>query len=929
MDGQTDCMSAPSGSETRKIGTSLVQRGLCTTQALIRALAEQKELAAQGMYAPVGLILVRQGVLSQADLHKVVRDIQLEALSMVRLFQSLSVSDLSSLLDRCEAVCFPDQTLLAQEGEKAEAFYVVVAGSVRIYRISRQGLEVDLNVLGPGDGFGEMGLLDGAFRTSNVRTIGPVHLIRISEPHFKDLLQSRHEVFNSLLAVVSSRLYESNRRITTAVSRERTYTRLLTQAAANSHAELLGTGRLLERVELQAKSLAASDRPCFVQGEQGTEFMGAALLMHELSSRHSGPLLRFQAQKVGQFTSRSSDVERQKGESRQMHTLFGTVAGAGSSVLGLLSVADQGTLVIDQIESLGNNVQLKLAEFLRSGRFVVPESSVEHRASVKVIAICQHDPETLVKSGLLNPDLHALFAREIVKIPPLRKRKKDLKLIVDHLIRIGNSRSGKAVQGIDQEAYQRIMAHNWPGNFEELETTIFRAVALAPGETLTSEDIFIGLKPVQGKLSLNLLQCRPFKAFVKSWWYPHAFQAITGLLFLGMVFLALWGSAPGEDLALDLAWGVWEPLAVLGALLVGRFWCAVCPVGGAALFVSRTFSLKQEFPQFLRKQGPYLGAFGIALVIWAEMTWNLFSSALGTAILLLIFVALALMSSLVFRKLVWCRYVCPLGALLGLLARCSCTEMRSNHAVCNNDCKDHACVGRYGDNGCPVLEAPFTMQSNQDCILCGQCVKLCPEDSPAFNLRVPGYELGRVRYPTRVMIVLVPVLMGTQIFRGLFSLKGLAQIASGPLEWSLLLMGLGLCILLAAGLIALAADQMLGPLVKADLKKGWLLNYALVPLLFAYELGFHMEILLTRGGGILTDLKALIGLEGAEPTFFFSRGAVESLQILCILAGGAWTAALVNQIAESHQSSGQGLSIAQQWPVLVLTALTLVMLLMQ
>ena len=198
VEGQTDRMSVPSGSEAPKIGTKLVQRGLCTSQALIRALAEQKELAAQGMYAPVGQILVRQKSLSQDELRKVVQDIQLEALSKVRLFQSLSAADLSSLLDKCEAICFPDQTLLAQEGEKAEAFYVIVAGTVRIYRVSRQGLEVDLNVLGPGEGFGEMGLLDGAFRTSNVRTIGSAHLIRIFEPHFKDLLQSRHEVFNTL-----------------------------------------------------------------------------------------------------------------------------------------------------------------------------------------------------------------------------------------------------------------------------------------------------------------------------------------------------------------------------------------------------------------------------------------------------------------------------------------------------------------------------------------------------------------------------------------------------------------------------------------------------------------------------------------------------------------------------------------------------------
>ena len=284
-------MQDPLETTAPRLGAKLVHEGLCTWQALILALAEQKELSAQGMYAPVGQILVKKKILSQDDLQRVLQALQLGALSRVRLFQSLSRSELNSLL-------------------------------------------------------------------------------------------------------------------------------------------------------------------------------------------------------------KNSEAERQKGEKRQMHTLFGTVAGSGASVLGLLSVADQGTLVIDQIESLTRKVQLKLADFLCTGRFVVPESTVEQASSVKIIATCHHNPMTLVQSGLLEPQLYDLFDQEPLNIPPLRKRKKDLKLIVDHLIRIGNRRSGKSVQGLEHDAYQRIMAHNWPGNFEELKTTIFRAVALAPGETLSSQDIFIGLKPV-------------------------------------------------------------------------------------------------------------------------------------------------------------------------------------------------------------------------------------------------------------------------------------------------------------------------------------------------------------------------------------------------------------------------------------------------
>jgi NAD-dependent dihydropyrimidine dehydrogenase PreA subunit len=570
-----------------------------------------------------------------------------------------------------------------------------------------------------------------------------------------------------------------------------------------------------------------------------------------------------------------------------------------------------------------------VAAFLESGFFQLYESKVERSSSVRIIGTCQHDPQTLIKLGALEERLVSFFAPRPLRIPPLRKRKKDLKQIVDHLIRVGNRRSGKTIQGIDQAAYQRLMAHDWPGNFEELETTIVRAVSLASGDHLTSEDIFFGLKPVQGKWSLNLLQFGPLKQCLQSRLYPGLFQGVTALLFLTILFLAFWGPESGQKLVLDLTWGVWEPMAVLAALLLGRFWCAICPLRGLVLSVSRRFSLKLEPQPFIRGSGPFLSTAGIALIIWAEITWDLFSSAGGTAVLLLVLTGLGIMSGLVFRKLVWCRHLCPLGALLGLMARCSFTEMRSHHSVCNNDCQDHPCVGRHGDSGCPMLEAPFTLHSNQDCVLCGECVKLCPENSPEFNLRIPGYELGNVRFPTALMNILVPVLLGTQLFRGLVSLKSLDWIESFPGAWAVYLTGLGLCSLLAVGMISLAGSQMFGPLIKSDLKKGWLLNYALVPMLFAYELGYHLKALLIEAGWILPELGTLLDVNWDNPAFFFSRGMVDVIQTLLMVIGFAWAALLINQIARHHHASGKGLSKRGLWPMAVFCLVLLAMLIIQ
>lgn len=139
----------------------------------------------------------------------------------------------------------------------------------------------------------------------------------------------------------------------------------------------------------------------------------------------------------------------------------------------------------------------------------------------------------------------------------------------------------------------------------------------------------------------------------------------------------------------------------------------------------------------------------------------------ATAGLVLSLVLPAVILALIYRRRVWCRFLCPLGKLVGFLSRCSFLELRANHNICNNDCTENSCyVGRKGQ-GCPVFEAPFALNTNQNCIMCGNCIKNCPNQSPALNLRVPGHELWNFRKPDLTMALLGPLLMGTQLFRGL------------------------------------------------------------------------------------------------------------------------------------------------------------------
>ncbi len=179
--------------------------------------------------------------------------------------------------------------------------------------------------------------------------------------------------------------------------------------------------------------------------------------------------------------------------------------------------------------------------------------------------------------------------------------------------------------------------------------------------------------------------------------------------------------------------------------------------------IRRAVNLAQgSIPSFIRNYGAYLGAAGLVLIFLSDVVFNMPFSPRATAGLVLSIALPAVILALIYRRRVWCRFLCPLGKWVGFLSRGSFLELRANHDICNNDCMENICyVGNENQEGCPVFEAPFALNTNQDCI------KNCPNQSPVLNLRVPGQELWNFRKSDQIMATFGPLLMGTQLFRGL------------------------------------------------------------------------------------------------------------------------------------------------------------------
>ena len=309
----------------------------------------------------------------------------------------------------------------------------------------------------------------------------------------------------------------------------------------------------------------------------------------------------------------------------------------------------------------------------------------------------------LTEEGQFSGRLLDLFSKKVLTVPPLRNRKKNMRQIVSALIEKNSGLSGKHINGMDEESYQAIMAYDWPGNILELDAVIRRAVHIARGDRICKEDLFIDPPAAIGKATFNLLKLEQVRKFFSSPYFPAAVQLTMAPFILLIICLGFFGSpAASANIAPILVFGFWEPAFVLVTFLAARAWCGICPIGGMGALLSRKFGLGRKVPVFIKKSGFFLIGLGIIVIFWAESAFGMLQSPRATAVLVFSVVALAAITSLIYERRTWCRYLCPLGGLAGILSTSSVVELRSNYGICTNDCKEHRVLCRHvGQRGLP------------------------------------------------------------------------------------------------------------------------------------------------------------------------------------------------------------------------------------
>jgi len=242
------------------------------------------------------------------------------------------------------------------------------------------------------------------------------------------------------------------------------------------HGGPLGRSSEMQKLYRIIAKVASSRHPVLIQGESGTGKEMVARAIHADGPFHDHPFV------LVDCASRAPGLVESE--------LFGYVKGtfASAAKTGLLSMASGGTIFLDEIGEMPLDLQAKLLRALQEREVYPPGSAKPIPIDVRVIAATNHDLDLAIQQGTFRRDLFFRLNVVGLRLPPLRERKEDIRLLVDHFLeRVSGSKDVR--HSVSPEAMRLMFIYDWPGNVRELENCLERAVAMSSGPVLNAADL--------------------------------------------------------------------------------------------------------------------------------------------------------------------------------------------------------------------------------------------------------------------------------------------------------------------------------------------------------------------------------------------------------------------------------------------------------
>ncbi|MDP8240057.1 MAG: sigma-54 dependent transcriptional regulator [Candidatus Hatepunaea meridiana] len=263
--------------------------------------------------------------------------------------------------------------------------------------------------------------------------------------------------------------------------------------------EMLGSSTRLQQVKALIQQVAGSDINVLITGESGTGKELVARAIHYHSKRRNGPLVSPNCGAIPEGIFESEIFGHEKG----------SFTSAGQRRQGYFEMADQGTLLLDEIGEMPLQVQVKMLRVLESGSFLRVGGSHEVNVDVRVIAATNKDLGLEVGQGRFRQDLYYRLKAVNINVPPLRERLEDIPMLIDHFTYLFAQKNNRTIPVIESEAFEILNRQYWAGNIRELKNFIESMVALGHRNTITGEDVRIRLSNEMSSANLPVIVTKP------------------------------------------------------------------------------------------------------------------------------------------------------------------------------------------------------------------------------------------------------------------------------------------------------------------------------------------------------------------------------------------------------------------------------------
>jgi DNA-binding NtrC family response regulator len=247
---------------------------------------------------------------------------------------------------------------------------------------------------------------------------------------------------------------------------------------------IIGESGAMQEMLSVVRRVAPSDATVLIRGESGTGKELIARALHYASPRAARPLVKVNCAALAESLLEAELFGHEKG----------AFTGAVTARKGRFELADGGSLFLDEIGDLPPHLQVKLLRVLQEREFERVGSGRPIKVDVRLLAATHRNLEALIREGRFRDDLYYRINVVTIQLPPLRERREDVPLLIDHFLRAFADKNGKSIRGLTREAREALLRYDYPGNVRELENLIERAVVLTRDDVIDLTDLPLTLE---------------------------------------------------------------------------------------------------------------------------------------------------------------------------------------------------------------------------------------------------------------------------------------------------------------------------------------------------------------------------------------------------------------------------------------------------